>query len=163
MGSFFPELFGFALDGLILFSAITFVQLKIEEKRTLSNLKNLKNSLRSIAAYYIASCNLIANQHGRKSQEVIFFEHDHEAITKLCEYLSGIKILDSAESVKELVDYIRTHKSILESALPITAKISPQATHAWTSFLVQINIINSKTNNFGPSIFNSLEALRWLE
>ena len=161
--SFFPALFGFALDGLILFSAFTFIQYKIEEKRKLSNLKNSKASLRGIAGSYIAACNLIANQHGRKSEKIIYFENDHEAITKLIDYFSEITISDESESVIELVDYVKTHKSILDNALPIASQLGPVATVCWTGFLTHINYINSNTTNYGPSIFNSLECLRWLE
>ena len=119
--------------------------------------------MRTIAGSYIASCNLIANQHGRIDKKIIYFEHDHKAITDLINFFSKKNISDDVESVEELVHYIKTHKNILESALPIAAQINEKAIVSWTAFLTQVNIIDSNNDNFGPHIFNSLEALRWLE
>lgn len=160
--SFFPEVFGFALDGLILFSGITLVQLAISKKEETSRKESLKDSLRAIAGNYIACCHLVAHQHVQGTEDGTFFEFDSKAIEDLRDRIGKVKPRDDAESVVELVHYVRGHRSSLESALSIAAQISPHATHCWFAFLTHINIINSSESNYGPAISNSLETLKWL-
>jgi len=162
MGSFFPEVFGFALDGLILFSGITLVQLVISKKEEASIKETLKDSLRAIAGNYIACCHLVAHQHGQRTESGDMFNYDHKTIEDLREKIGDIKPRDDAESVIELVDYVKFHKSSLEAALSVASQIGPHATHCWFAFLTHINIINSSHSNYGPAISNSLETLKWL-
>lgn len=162
MGSFFPEVFGFALDGLILFSGITLVQIVISKNNEALKKETLKNSLRAIAGNYIACCHLVAHQHGQMTEIGNMFSYDHKTIEDLSERIGKIKPRDDAESVIELVNYVKIHKSSLESALSIASQISPHAANFWFAFLTHINIINSSESNYGPAISNSLETLKWL-
>ncbi len=163
MDSLFPEVFGFALDGLVIFSGITLIQLHIARKEKEDRMNEQLSILRGLAGAYLASCRLIAAQHGEPMPSDQLTRFDHESIALLSERIRKIKIDDQKESVIELVAYVRDNKDILHSALIIASQISSSAVISWNYFLVSINQINSNESNFGPSISNSIEALRLLE
>jgi hypothetical protein len=162
LDSYLPEIFGFSLDGLILFSGLTMIQIMIANKQELARVEALKGSLQSIAGNYIACCHLVAHQHEVSSEEYNLFSHDSNAIDNLRDRLQSVDISDDTDSVKELVEYVKNNKSILESALPIAAQISPSTAKIWYGFLTHINIISSSSSRFGPAISNSFNHLSML-
>lgn len=162
MGTFFSEVFGFALDGFIIVACFSFMQLWLDERRKEEEKKKLKNSLRGLAGSFIASCQLIAIQHGADIKDNVFFNFSHATLEDLIRKIDGLKINKNSDSVIELVSYVKSHKTQLESALPIAAQIDVFALHSWSAFLTHINIINSNTDFNSAPVFNALESLRWL-
>lgn len=162
MGSLFPEVFGFALEGLIIVSVISFIQLWLDKQRKQEEAKKLKDALRSIAGFFISSCNLIAFQHGSKIKIDTPFDISEATIEKLTNELSVLKVNEKSESVIELVLYIKSHRSQFEAALPIAARIDGLSTHSWSAFLTHINNVDENNESNFAHIYNALECLRWL-
>jgi hypothetical protein len=159
--SFFPEVFGFALEGLIVVGFISLIQLKLEHKRKKDEKLELIASLLSLAANFLSSVRLVAHQHGAEVDPSEMADSSYASILKLRDQLLKIDdVKENSDSVMELRNYLKNHKSQLEAALPIAALISPLAVVSWQGFLTHINIfINSESS---AGMFNAIESLRFI-
>ncbi|MFT6916579.1 MAG: Ca2+/Na+ antiporter [Motiliproteus sp.] len=151
------SIFGIILIGFFLNAVARASDIRREERQK----EALKGSLRAMLVPYLASCSLIAYQHSVKVAETT--EIFNESIENIHNKLLKATINDDADSVKELVEYVRFHKSSLVSSLVIAAKIGPDMVKAWNSLLTQINIIDSIDSNYGPHISNSITTLKVLD
>ena len=174
MDSFFPEVFGFALDGLVIFSGIGLFQfyfnkksqqriIDYEEDERKRKTALLVHSMKRISAGYVTCCYMIAVEHGADLGYEDMFEISHDHVNSIFDALSGKKIDDESAGVIELVEYVKENKSILEAALPIAANIDDISVHSWVAFLGQVNMINNSNENYGPHIMNSLSFLNWID
>lgn len=161
INSLFPEVFGFALEGLIVVGLLSLIQLSIENKRKKDEKLKLKSSLRALSAHFLYQTRLIAYQHEGQFEPYEMTDSTHNSILKLLDQFGTIEDINmGSHSIIELRDYLQVHKSQLEAALPIAALISPLAVVSWQGFLMHINnFLNSKNS---ASMFNAVESLRWL-
>ncbi len=161
--TFFPEVFGFALEGLLIFTGLSSIQFYLAvEKRRLEKLQRI-NSLREIALGFISYSCLIASFHDKKQEDLDFLQFDHNAIEKLLTRLINIQRQNLKVNFEDLVDEIKINKSIYDSGLIISSQINSSALTSWKLFLQILNKSIENNNITIQEVTNALELLTWLK
>lgn len=161
--SFFPEVFGFALEGLIVISVLAFIQLRLDKKREDETKRRLLGALQAIASNYVMQCRLIALENGAKIGRARDFRYTINSIEKLQKSMIDSNIKSNGVAMDEMIIYVRSHKTLMMAALPIAAQIDSLAVANWSGFLSQISNFDREEGNKVSSIINSLTFLGYLD